>query len=206
MNSTPENEKDITGSQTPQTNQSMNEEVILGDFNRIPDGIPAEGDVFIRLKPIDMISYWKRCSMLSDFVAAFYANPREQSQVLENSISTIFNELIENAIKCSIKRDGEVKIHVKLYDSILRIDIENITTSNHYDSFQKHAKKLIECEDLESLYYQTLAEKSDNASEGSGIGLLLLMKDYPIKFGVKFTNVNGVKSANIQVYYSLEDA
>ncbi|MCC5918230.1 MAG: hypothetical protein JJU02_13000 [Cryomorphaceae bacterium] len=200
-----ENNDNPTEMVTQQTQKSMNEEVVIGDFNIIHESIPAEGNVFIRLKPIDMISYWKRCGMLADFVAAFYGNTREKSQVLENSISTIFNELIENATKYSVKRGGEVKIHLMLYDSILKIEIENITTINHYEGYKKHVKNLLECEDLEGLYYQTLAEKSDSP-EGSGIGIMLLLKDYPIKIGARFHSEDGTHRVKIQVYYSLESA
>jgi len=173
----------------------------IGDFNLIPESIPAEGDVYIRLRPIDLITYWKRCGILANFAAAFYAYTQEHPTEQENSISTVFNELIENATKYSVKRGAEVTIHMMLYDKILKIEIENITTEHHYQSFQKHLQKLVEADDLDELYFETLAAKSQS-SEDSGIGLLLLMKDYPIKIGARFREEDNKFKVLLQAFYN----
>lgn len=180
------------------------QEVTIGDYNLVPENIPAEGDVFIRLKPIDLIAYWKRCGILADFAAAFYAYTQDKPQGPENSISTIFNELIENATKYSVKRNAEVSIHMMMYDSVLKIQIENNTTSNHFEAFQKHLTDLLECEDLDAYYIDLLATKAEGTSE-SGIGLLLLLKDYQIKVGAKFIRDQDEQyKVIIQAYYYIE--
>jgi len=176
----------------------------VGAFDLIPASIPAEGDVFIRLRPIDLIAYWKRCGILANFAAAFYAYTQEHPSEQENSISTVFNELIENATKYSVKRGAEVTIHMMLYDKVLKIEIENITTEHHFNSFQKHLKVLLEAEDLDSLYFETLASKSEN-SDDSGIGLLLLMKDYPIRIGARFKEDHGQFKVLLQAFYSFSN-
>lgn len=178
-------------------------ETIIGDFNLISESIPAEGDVFIRLKPIDLISHWKRCGMLSNFAAAFYAYAREESAFQENIISTVFNELIENAIKYSVRRGGEVTIHMMLYDSVLKVQIENLTTEHHFCRFREHLTKLLNHEDLDQLYFETMAGKSEKNSE-SGIGLLLLLKDYQIKIGAHFKEENGQYRVVLQALYYLD--
>ncbi len=180
------------------------EETIIGKYNIIPENLPAEGDVFIRLKPIDMIAYWKRCGMLADFAAAFYAYTRDEPTVQENSISTVFNELIENATKYSVKRGAEMTIHMMLYDSVLKIQIENITTDQHFESFKSHLTNLLESDDLDTMYFEILAEKSEGSTD-SGIGLLLLLKDYPLDIGAKFTKENGRNKVTLQAFYRLDD-
>lgn len=178
-------------------------ETIIGDFNLIRESIPAEGDVFIRLKPIDLISHWKRCGMLSNFAAAFYAYAREESAFQENVISTVFNELIENATKYSVRRGAEVSIHMMLYDSVLKVQIENITTEHHFKRFKEHLANLLTHEDLDQLYFDTLAGKSEKNSE-SGIGLLLLIKDYHIKMGAHFKEENDQFKVVLQALYYLD--
>jgi hypothetical protein len=157
----------------------------IGSYNLISENQPAEGDITIRLKPIDLITYWKRCGTLANFMAAFYAYTLETPMELENSISTVFNELIENATKYSVKKEAEVSIKMMLYDTVLKMQIENITTEHHFKKFQAHFRKLIEANDLEEAYFEALIKKADEKYD-SGIGLLLIMKDYPIKMGVRF--------------------
>lgn len=177
----------------------------IGEFDKIPDSIPAEGDMYVRVKPIDIITYWKRCGIMADFAAAFYAFTQESPVELENIISTIVNELIENATKYSVKRDGEVKIHMKLYDTVLKIETENYTPKLHFQKLWNHLTKLTQTKDLEELYIKTLADKPPGATD-SGIGLLLLLKDYQIKIGAQFQQMedSGQYKVIIQTYYYIE--
>ena len=178
-------------------------EKIIGDFELIPEGMPAEGDVYIRLKPIDLIAYWKRCGMLANFAAAFYAYTQDRPRAQENSISTVFNELIENATKYSTKRGAEVSVHMMLYDQVLKISIENLTTDFHYNHFQTHLSNLLSSDNLEDLYIETLANKMEGSTD-SGIGLLLIMKDYPVKMGAKFIEKDDKYIVRMNVYYTLD--
>lgn len=177
----------------------------IGDFDIIPESLPAEGDVSIKVRPIDLIAYWKRCGVMADFAAAFYAYSRERPKEHENSISTVFNELIENATKYSVKRNGEVDIHMKLYNTVLKIQVENYTTESQFKGFQKELTKLTEAEDLDELYIDTLAKKTEDNST-SGIGLMLLVKDYKIKIGGQFHHIKetGQYKVIIQIYYYIE--
>lgn len=178
-------------------------EITLGHYNFIPESLPAEGDVYIRLRPIDLITYWKRCGVLANFAAAFYAYTQDRPEGTANSLSTVFNELIENATKYSVKRKAEVVVHMMMYDSVIKMQIENLTTPVHFENFKVHFEKLLACEDLDSLYINLLANKDESSGE-SGIGLLLLMKDYPIKLGAKFETNGDEYRVILQAYYSLE--
>lgn len=206
MNESVTTHDELSQWEDPKIIYNMEEEEILGYYDIISDSIPAEGRVIISVKPVDMVTYWKRCGMLADFVAAFYSTAMSNSELLENSISTIFNELMENAVKCSVKRDSEVNINLKLYDTILKIEIQNVTTQYHYNILKNHMQNLLTNDDLESVYYKTLSEKIDPTSEGSGIGILILMKDYPTKIGAKFNIVGDKHFVNIQLYYYLEES
>jgi len=179
------------------------QETIIGSYNLVPEEIPAEGDVFIRLKPIDLISYWKRCGILANFAAAFYAYTQDEPTIQENSISTVFNELIENATKYSVKRNAEVTIHMMMFDTVLKIQIENLTSEQHFFKFQEHLAMLLESESLEDYYVETLAAKSEGSTD-SGIGLLLLLKDYPLKLGAKFIQSDNQFKIVLQAFYYID--
>lgn len=177
----------------------------IGHFDLIPDSIPAEGAVTITVKPIDMIAYWKRCGLMADFAAAFYSYTQEEPEAQENIISTIFNELIENASKYSVKTNGIVSISTKLYNTVLKIQIENYTSEENYLKLYGHLKKLTEAEDLDELYIKILSEKADASAE-SGIGLLLLAKDYNLKIGAQFEHIeeDNLYKVTTQSYYYIE--
>lgn len=173
---------------------------IIGHYDIVPEIIPAEGDIFIRLKPIDLSAYWKRVGVLANFAAAFYAYTQDKHELHENTISTVLNEFIENAIKYSVKKDAEVNLHMKLYDEVLKAEIENETTEQHFYKYKAHMEKLLNAEDLDEIYMETLMQKEEGHSD-SGIGLLLLLKDYPIKVGAKFVEVGGKYKIFLQAYY-----
>ena len=177
----------------------------IGDFDIIPDSMPAEGDVTVTVRPIDLNAYWKRCGIMADFAAAFYAYAHEQPNFHKNVISTIFNELIENASKYSVKRDADVKIQMKLYDTVLKIEIVNSPPLSHFLKLQKHLTKLTESADLDELYIETLANKLEETPD-SGMGLLILTKDYDLKIGAQFrqNEETGECQVIIQTYYLIE--
>lgn len=177
----------------------------IGDFDIIPESMPAEGDVSVTVRPIDLNAYWKRCGIMADFAAAFYAYAHEQPNVHKNIISTIFNELIENASKYSVKRDAEVKIQMKMYDTVLKIEVVNTTPQPHFEKLQKHLTELTNSDDLDELYVEILSSNLGKPVE-SGMGLLILTKDYDLKIGAQFrkNEETGECTVVIQTYYFIE--
>lgn len=177
----------------------------IGHFDIIPASMPAEGDISVTVRPIDLNAYWKRCGIMADFAAAFYAYAHDQPNIHKNIISTIFNELIENASKYSVKRDAEVEIQMKMYDKVLKIEVVNTTPPSHFYKLQKHMTKLAEAQDLDELYVQILSDKLGETPD-SGMGLLILTKDYDLKIGARFqkNEETGECRVIIQTYYFIE--
>jgi hypothetical protein len=159
-------------------------EEIIGKYDLLPSTLPSEGEVAIIVQPIDLMTHWRRCGLMADFAATFYSYV-QIDHINKNLISTIFNELVENATKYSVKKGGDVRIIMKMFNNVLKIQIENNTTRQFFERLKSHLKYLSEAEDLEMIYFETLEQKSlDNPD--SGIGLLLMMKDYPVQIGAKF--------------------
>lgn len=177
----------------------------IGDFDIIPPTMPAEGEVSVTVRPIDFTAYWKRCGIMADFAAAFYAYAHDQPAFHKNTISTIFNELIENATKYSVKRDAEVTIQMMLYDTVLKIEIVNTPPPAHFEKLKQHMIKLTESADLDEMYIRTLESKLENTPD-SGMGLLILTKDYDLKIGAQFqkSEETGECKVIMQTYYYVE--
>lgn len=177
---------------------------ILGDYNIIPKELPAEGEVNLTLAPIDLVTYWRRCGQTANFIANFYKLTQNDDRN-ENSLSTVFNEMIENAAKYSTKRDSDIFVDVKLFNTVLQIEVRNTCNKTHYESLKNRLTKLLNHDNLDQLYIEEMIEKGEEAA-GSGIGLLLIMKDYNIKIGAKFVDLgHDLYETTMQVYYYMEE-
>ncbi|TGN13150.1 slr1658 superfamily regulator [Leptospira ilyithenensis] len=168
----------------------MNEKVpkIIGEFQTIPDNLPADGQLKLIFQPIDMTTYWRRCGLTANFVAGFYSYCYEASDTKANSLSTIINELLENASKFSKAREGRIQIELKHYGNLLKVDVSNIASKNLRESFEAFVSKL-QAENVEELYFSTLESKEDGDTK-SGLGLLMMLKDYPVRFGYSFNEID----------------
>jgi hypothetical protein len=180
-------------------------EQIIGQYDLAPENMPAEGMLEVRVKPIDMVTYWKRCSAVADFVARFY-NVKTTNHASENLISTVFNEMIENAAKYSTKRDSEIHVEVKLYNTILKIQVQNVCNKLHCDTLINRLSMLLSPEtDLDELYVKEMELKM-NGSKESGIGLLMLLKDFQMNLGLKIVDLGSdLFQVNFRVFYLMQE-
>ena len=171
-----------------------------------PD-LPAEGELFLRTNPIDMMTVWKRCSLLSNFLGDYYAytTQKENYDNVRNMVSTVFNEFIENAAKFSLKRNTNINVSIKLYDIILMIEIENIADKSQAPLLIQSLKKILAAKDIDKLYFDKLALKEEGNTE-SGIGLLMLLKDYPVKLGLRVLRMEDREACEVtvQAYCQIE--
>jgi len=172
----------------------------IGDFNFVGEEIDAEGVLRVTLQPIDLMTYWKRCGLIADFGAQFYAYAYgKNNDIIQNTISTVLNELVENAAKFSKQRDSYVEIVMKHYINLVSIEVVNEATPRISESFRGYVRQLVES-DHEDLYFKKLEEKAEDDTS-SGLGLLMILKDYPCRFGAKFEekNDNGAPYFRIHV-------
>lgn len=176
----------------------MTHDLTLGSFNKIPDTIPAESVVKIEFHPIDLVTHWKRCGLLADFIGSFYSyssQGKSDERILYN-LSTVVNELIENAAKFS-KQRSPVTVVLKHYSNILQVQVENQATNAVAENFHALANTLL-TQDIEELYFKSLEEKDEN-QKTSGIGLMMILKDYPVTMAFNFHKMEDGKNTEITV-------
>ena len=198
-------------------------EYTYGDYN-YPEVLnaPVVSQVSITLQPADLLSYWKRVGTLSDFVSLFYSfslnmdyalhnQEYEQKEISEDqkklfmdSVSTIFNELIENGAKFSTNKRRHLTIFLKKYPTVLTLEVENYTDKNSFYNYQKIVRGIFEAEDLDELYFQKLEENAEKQDGGSGIGLLMIVKDFPVKLGTKFIEIDDQYLVKTSSHYLVE--
>ena len=160
----------------------MEDHIIIGDKIDFKSNI--ETFFSLTFLPLDIFDNWERAGSLSDFIADYFT-PYFHSESAHNLISTIFNELIENAVKFSHNNSQPIDIVVKKRNNELLAKITNSIPRHRKEAFIEICRELFQ-KDLDKLYLQKIEEgMSDNKK--SGIGLILIKKDYNIKIGFDFS-------------------
>ncbi len=170
----------------------MNYPVQYGHYNLVPDSLPSESEFALKLRPMDLRVQWRRCSLTADYISNYCSYQEKLDSDISNTISIIINELIENAAKFSKDRKGEISLDLKYYSEILKIEVKNLTDETSKNKLEKSISTLGD-RNSDETYINKLkkGEKND-----SGIGLLLLSKDFPVRLGFL---INEVSSATYEV-------
>ncbi|TGM46139.1 DUF6272 family protein [Leptospira vanthielii] len=160
------------------------------NINQEPDS-----KIQIHLKPVDLMRYWRRIGIMSDFIGYFYGFsflpnvPTESMDMknsdIVNSISTVFNELLENAAKYSYDKKADIEISLIHRGKTFEMLVRNKTNESNVTAYEASLKEIFSAKDLESLYIEKL-ETNENDPHHSGIGLIMVLKDYPVEMEVSF--------------------
>lgn len=152
-----------------------------------------ESIIEIHLKPLDLMRYWRRIGILSDFIGYFYgfsflpnvptdSMDMKNSEIV-NSISTVFNELLENAAKYSYDKKADIEISLIHRGKSFEMLVRNKTNESNVSAYEASLKEIFSTKDLEKLYFEKI-ESNDPNSNRSGIGLIMVLKDYPVEMEV----------------------
>lgn len=181
-----------------------------GDYDFVPAALIPEARLALTINPAELTTHWRRCSLLSDFIggyiaSAFSLGTKMRESDVFNSVSTIFQELIENAAKFSPARDASIAIELCHYDRLIAVEIKNDATSTAAKEFERYVQGILASEDLDGMYRDIL-ERHRVTESRSGIGLLLLVKDYGLKFGVRFSEGEAERTTvTVRAFYFIGD-
>jgi hypothetical protein len=183
-----------------------------GDFAFVPDELVPEAQLALTLSPSELTAHWLRCGQVSDFVAgyiasAYAAEHRTTSAPLFTSISTVFQELIENAAKFSRKRESSISVRVKHFSRVLMFEVESVTTPAFAQRFEEYLEQMERAEDLGAVYMEIVEAQTESPAEvqRSGIGLLVLRKDHEVRLGVRFASDEaGRPTITVRAFQTLE--
>ncbi|RAP32697.1 hypothetical protein DID77_04260 [Candidatus Marinamargulisbacteria bacterium SCGC AG-439-L15] len=156
---------------------------IYGSYTEEEPKRPFLSQITLDFSPIDFISHWGRCGITANFLAQFQAENFENKTISSNQFSTIFNELIENAVKFSHHNAKKIYINIKNYGDKIYIEIENETTLKNVEAFSKNLETLFS-NDPETLFINKILENAEQ-KEASQLGLITIIKDFNAKIGVK---------------------
>ena len=164
-----------------------------GEYNHVPEDFIADDSFYCSLRASDLINNWHRCGLISDNLSNYFSHYKENEKEKKNLInvfSTISNELIENLAKFSDKRRNKIRISVNKYASIFCIETENFVQKNTVDRFEKFISKILDKDaNHEEMYMDTLVNRKED-EKGSGLGYLMMLKDFPVKVGCSLSKVS----------------
>lgn len=175
-----------------------------GDAIHIGDTIEFERDaenyfVFTFL-PLDFFDSWERGSLLSNFAADYFRH-NFPGDAAHNLISTVLNELIENAVKFSRNNSMPVEIVMKKRQNELMIRSDNSLPKHRKEPFVGICRDIFR-RDLDELYVERMNNNLTD-SGSSGIGLILIKKDYSAGLNFKFYS-DSQDNARVRVVVRLD--
>lgn len=160
----------------------MQEVLEIGDSIDFDAGV--ENHFAVTFLPLDIFDDWDRGGKMANFIAEYF-RPEFGDEESLNLISTVSNELIENAVKFSRNNSTPVELTVRKRGGTLLIRSENAIPRHRRDTFLATCKELFES-DLEELYLRRIEESLENP-ESSRIGLILMKKDYDTQIRFEFS-------------------
>lgn len=157
-----------------------------GTFDASLEARRPISEINLQCTPLDVIAHWRRCSMMADFGADFLAYNFENVDVARNIISTVLNELLENAVKFSARKREKISVSLAHYGELVRISTINVATAERVASLTSLIKDL-QRDDLDWIFVSHIERSAVMAQPTSGLGLISMRNDYHARVGVRLT-------------------
>ena len=134
--------------------------------------------------PLELVGNWEKCSLVSNFFANYQSfNFKDQEKVIV-ILSTVINELLENAIKFTSDKNKLVSISLKHFNS--KVSIETINLSNEENvSRLKRIIHSLNNKNPENLILEQIENASKTDLNESGLGILTILRDFQANLGIK---------------------
>lgn len=165
----------------------MDSQIRTDEIEHIGDVINVEAETenlfVLSFLPLDVFDHWDRCGDIADFIARYF-HYNFKTPASQNIISTVINELAENAVKYSRNKSSPIRIEARKRQDRLILKVANSLPRNQREHFTAICRELF-AQDLETLYLERLTQGKEDRSF-SGIGLILLKKDYDALIGFDF--------------------
>lgn len=160
----------------------MSEPIVLGAFPGAP-ATPALCSLEVELVPLDLLTQWRRCGMIADFVGDYMAYAFGRRDVARTALSTIVNELVENVAKFSADVRETGRVTLRHLGSVLVLEATNVADAPAVARLEAAVSELARGEP-EQTFARCLEQRR-------GLGLALVAKDYRARVGATATPLGG---------------
>lgn len=176
---------------------------VLGAWSDEPS--PAISGAQVSLRALELVTHWRRCGLTADWLAGFCAYDFEPAAraAANNILSTAINELVENAAKFCADKTEPLTVAVHHHGDVIRIETRNRIDAAQAERLRRALADLAR-PDLEAVFAQRIEHQA--AAGASGVGLLILAKDYQAKVGAKLAvQPSGQLDVQIAVRLDVEE-
>lgn len=154
--------------------------------------------------PLAIMNKWNRCGLTSNFLANYQSATFPQPEKTSSLLSTIINELIENAIKYSSSADKQITVIIKHFQNTIQIKTINFAEEETTQKLKTYIQKLSE-NSHEYLFLSQLEENSQREDNHSGIGLLTLINDHNLKIGIRIQKEDALYEIHVKAEIETND-
>lgn len=171
----------------------------FGTWARTDPATSATCTLELRCLRRDLRSRTRGCGPVADFMARFVAGGPGDTAPAVNALSTILNELVQNAAKFSADDDGPIEVVVRQHRTSVVIEVANVSVESRVEPLAEALAALAR-DDPEELFRRRVM-----GSEPGGLGLILLRKDYGADVGTRITHSGrGLCAIRVRVSVVLE--
>jgi hypothetical protein len=144
---------------------------------------PTLGSIDLALVPLDIIAHWQRCGATADWAAALLACNFAHPETAANVLSTVINELLENAVKFSSDKRSPIRLRVAQRGERVVIETENAADEAQALAFEEHVAAMLA--DRGELFAHLVARAAAGEVAAPGVGLLTIRRDFGATLGVE---------------------
>lgn len=152
----------------------MTANIILGAFPEAPPSPPLS-EIELEVVPIDLVTQWRRCGMIADFLADYMVYGFERRDTARSVLSTVVNELVENAVKFSTDTRSVAHVSIRHHRDVVHAEIRNDASEKHVQSLREVLEQLAH-EEATAVFRRRMEDRR-------GLGLAMLAKDYGATVG-----------------------
>ncbi len=147
--------------------------VVLGAFPE-PRSQPLSA-IELEVVPIDLVIEWRRCGMIADFMADYMVHAFERRDTARSILSTVANELVENAAKFSADKRAVAHVSIRHYGEVVHAEVRNEATDKYVEGLREVLAELAR-DDATGVFRRRVEDRR-------GLGLALLARDYGATVG-----------------------
>lgn len=128
-------------------------------------------------------AHWHRCGATADWAAHLLAYNFERRETATNVLSTVINELLENAVKFSSDKRRPIRLRVAQRGDRVVIETENAADAAQTHDLETHLAAVFA--DRGELFAKLIERAAAGETGAPGVGLLVLRRDFGATLGVE---------------------
>ena len=152
----------------------------------------------MEILPLDLVTEWRRCGMIADFMADYMVHAFERRPVARSVLSTAMNELVENAAKFSADSRTPARLSIRHHGDVVHLETWNVAPAAHVERLRALLEALARGD--------AVAVWRARIEERLGLGIAMLARDYGATIGATTTRAGDGGSYTVCLRVSVSAA